>query len=166
MILLNCIVVCRSLNIADDTKCYWESVLVVHHRKFRPDVVCSVNPFGGPECGLHLVPLADGPLLVLSVAVVFILGRSSKRVVVTVNMTILVLHVGILLDGLDGLLIAQPLWHASLSERRQPCGRACCPHRCAGSSDACCIPALSCPREDCRQASPSGWGLLNPERDS
>ena len=28
--------------------------------------------------------------------------------VVTVNMTILVLHVGILLDGLDGLLIAQP----------------------------------------------------------
>ena len=57
--------------------------------KFRPDVVCPVNPFGGSECGLHLVPLTDGPLLVLSVAVVFILGRSSKRVVVTVNMTIL-----------------------------------------------------------------------------
>ena len=62
----------------------------------------------------------------------------------------------------DGLLIAQPLWHASLSERRQPCGRACCPHRCAGSSDACCIPALSCPREDCRQASLSGWTCSNP----
>lgn len=42
--------------------------------KFRPDVVCPVNPFGGPECGLHLVPLADGPLLVLSVAVVSSLG--------------------------------------------------------------------------------------------
>ena len=39
----------------------------------------------------------------------FILGRSSKRVVITVDMTILVLHVGILLDGLDGLLIGQPL---------------------------------------------------------
>lgn len=39
----------------------------------------------------------------------FILGRSSKRVVITVDMTILVLHVGIFLDGLDGLLIAQPL---------------------------------------------------------
>ena len=36
----------------------------------------------------------------------FILGRSSKRVVITVDTTILVLHVGILLDG---LLIAQPL---------------------------------------------------------
>ena len=77
--------------------------------KFRLDVVYPVNSLGGPECGLYLIPLADGPLLVLSVAVVFILGRSSKRVVVTVNMTILVLHVGILLDGLDGLLIAQPL---------------------------------------------------------
>ena len=52
---------------------------------------------------------ADGPLLVLSVAVVFILGWSSKRVVITVDMTIFVLHVGILLDGLDGLLIVQPL---------------------------------------------------------
>ena len=39
----------------------------------------------------------------------FILGRSSKRVVIIVDMTILVLHVGILLDGLDGLLIAQSL---------------------------------------------------------
>lgn len=39
----------------------------------------------------------------------FILRRSSKRVVITVDMIILVLHVGILLDGLDGLLIAQPL---------------------------------------------------------
>ena len=58
-------------------------------RQVSPDVVCPVNPFGGSECGLHLVPLADGPLLVLSVAVVFILGRSSKRVVITVNMTIL-----------------------------------------------------------------------------
>ena len=39
----------------------------------------------------------------------FILGRSSKRVVIIVDMTIRVLHVGILLDGLDGLLIAQSL---------------------------------------------------------
>ena len=39
----------------------------------------------------------------------FILGQSSKRVVIIVDMTILVLHVGILLDGLDGLLIAQSL---------------------------------------------------------
>lgn len=66
-----------------------------------------------------------------------------------------ILHIGILLDGLDGLLIAQPLWHASLSEHQQPCGRTCCLHRCVGSSVACCIPALSCPREDCQQASPS-----------
>ena len=73
-----------------------------------------------------------------------------------------ILHIGILLDGLDGLLIAQPLWHASLSEHQQPCGRAYCLHRCVGSSVACCIPALSCPREDCRQASPSGWTCSNP----
>ena len=76
-----------------------------------------------------------------------------------------ILHIGILLDGLDGLdglLIAQPLWHASLSEHQQPCGRACCLHRCVGSSVACCIPALSCPREDCQQASPSGWTCSNP----
>ena len=33
---------------------------------------------------------ADGPLLVLSEADVFFLGRSSKRVVMTVDMTILV----------------------------------------------------------------------------
>lgn len=31
-----------------------------------------------------------------------------------------ILHIGILQDGLDGLLIAQPLWHASLSEHQQP----------------------------------------------
>ena len=73
-----------------------------------------------------------------------------------------ILHIGILLDGLDGLLIAQPLWHASLSEHQQPCGRACCLHRCVGSSVACCIPALSCPREDCRQASPCGWTCSKP----
>ena len=70
-----------------------------------------------------------------------------------------ILHIGILLDG---LLIAQPLWHASLSEHQQPCGRAYCLHRCVGSSVACCIPALSCPREDCQQASPSGWTCSNP----
>ena len=52
--------------------------------------------------------------------------------------------------------------HASLSEHQQPCGRACCLHRCVGSSVACCIPALSCPREDCRQASLSGWTCSNP----
>ena len=57
--------------------------------KFRLDVVYPVNSLGGPECGLYLIPLADGPLLVLSVTVVFFLGRLSKRVVVTVNMTIL-----------------------------------------------------------------------------
>ena len=49
-----------------------------------------VKPFGGSECGLHLVPLADSPLLVLSVEVVFIiLERSSKRVVMTDDMTTL-----------------------------------------------------------------------------
>lgn len=37
-----------------------------------------------------------------------------------------ILHIGILLDGLDGLLIAQPLWHASLSEHQQPCGLVAC----------------------------------------
>ena len=37
-----------------------------------------------------------------------------------------ILHTGILLDGLDGLLIAQPLWHASLSEHQQPCGLIAC----------------------------------------
>ena len=43
-LLLNGIVVCRSLNIADDTKCYWESVLVVHHRKFQlQSVVLTVG---------------------------------------------------------------------------------------------------------------------------
>lgn len=72
-----------------------------------------------------------------------------------------ILHVGILLDGLDGLLIAQPLnmLHYQSADNH------------AGGLIACtvvtvlqsrCIPALSCPREDCRQASLSGWTCSNP----
>ena len=57
--------------------------------KFCSDVVCPVNPLGGPKCGLHLISLADDPLLVPSVPVVFFLGRPTQWVVVTVNMTIL-----------------------------------------------------------------------------
>ena len=90
----------------------------------------------------------------------FILGRSSKRAVKTVDMTILVLHVGILQNGRDG--------RSSLRFS------TCFTIRAPTTMRAGLLPAPLCrffsrllyscsilSQEDCQQTSPNGWTCSN-----